>query len=444
MNIGIDVRPSLVRPTGVGSYVLALAQRLPASAPDHHFYYFSASLRDRYPIRTWPSNVTLVDRHLPVRALNFAWNRLGWPSLDMLARASLDLVHSPHPLLVPARKAKHIVTLHDLFFLKHPEMTEAEIRRDYAPLVAKHVRRADGVICVSEHTASEARLLLDVPPAKIAVIPNGVDPVYRAPIAPEAVDAVLARRRLPRGAILYVGSEERRKNLINLAMAYMGLARRRRKPTPPLVLIGPGSWWAQGGTDVGPAKAHASARAHRARLVVGAGRHRRRPADPCRGLSRDERDPRAHGRVGPARPALARGGVRPARRRRDGGGPSRRLLARLRARGGGRRGGHARESSRHEVDRRRHRARAGRRGARGRTSPERARAEPQVRLGHHRGPDARVLSACPWILAPPPTLARESIPRSLRRGLNDQHRDRCAGAAGSTHRRRTLPAQSRA
>ena len=252
MNIGIDVRPSLVRPTGVGSYVLALAQRLPASAPDHHFYYFSASLRDRYPIRTWPSNVTLVDRHLPVRALNFAWNRLGWPSLDMLARAHFDLVHSPHPLLVPARKAKHIVTIHDLFFLKHPEMTEDEIRRDYAPLVPKHVRRADGVICVSEHTASEARLLLDVPPAKIAVIPNGVDPVYRAPIAPEAVDAVLARRRLPRGAILYVGSEERRKNLINLAMAYMGLARRRRKPTPPLVLIGPGSWWAQGGTDVGP------------------------------------------------------------------------------------------------------------------------------------------------------------------------------------------------
>jgi len=252
MNIGIDIRPSLVRPTGVGSYVLALAQRLPASAPDHHFYYFSASLRDRYPIRAWPANVTLVDRHLPVRALNFAWNRLGWPPLDLLAHAHFDLVHSPHPLLVPARKAKHIVTIHDLFFLKHPEMTEDEIRRDYAPLVPKHVRRADGVICVSEHTASEARLLLDVPPAKIAVIPNGVDPVYRAPIAPEAVDAVLARRRLPRGAILYVGSEEKRKNLVNLAMAYMGLARRRRKPTPPLVLIGPGSWWAQGGTDVGP------------------------------------------------------------------------------------------------------------------------------------------------------------------------------------------------
>ena len=83
---------------------------------------------------------------------------------------------------MPGKRAKQVVTLHDLFFLKHPDMTEAEIRRDYVPLVREHVRRADGVICVSEYTASEARLLLDVPPQKIAVIPNGVDPIYRVPL----------------------------------------------------------------------------------------------------------------------------------------------------------------------------------------------------------------------------------------------------------------------
>jgi alpha-1,3-rhamnosyl/mannosyltransferase len=144
-----------------------------------------------------------------------------------------------------------VVTIHDLFFLKHPELTEAEIRRDYVPLVRRHVARADGVICVSEYTASEARRLLDVPPAKIAVIPNGVDPAYRTEASPADVEAVLSRRRLPRGGLLYVGSEEKRKNLVRLSMAYMGLARRRSK-LPPLVLVGPGSWWAQAGTDIGP------------------------------------------------------------------------------------------------------------------------------------------------------------------------------------------------
>jgi len=84
--------------------------------------------------------------------------------------------------------------------LKQPDMTEAEIRRDYVPLVREHVRRAHGVICVSEYTASEARLLLDVQPERIAVIPNGVDPAYRVPPPPEAIEAVLLRRRIPRGA----------------------------------------------------------------------------------------------------------------------------------------------------------------------------------------------------------------------------------------------------
>jgi alpha-1,3-rhamnosyl/mannosyltransferase len=194
---------------------------------------------------------------VPVRALNLAWNRLQWPALDRLVRAPLDLVHSPHPLIVPGAKARTVVTLHDLFFLKHPEMTEAEVRRDYAPLVRDHVRKADGVICVSEHTASEARLLLDVSPDKIAVIPNGVEPAYRRAVTPEEAEAVLARRRLPRGAILYIGTDEKRKNLVNLAMAYLGLARRRRT-VPPLLLVGPGSHWAQGGPDMGGAQIRAT------------------------------------------------------------------------------------------------------------------------------------------------------------------------------------------
>ena len=49
MHFGLDLRPSLVRPTGVGIYALALAHRLPRLAPQHRFTFFSSSLRDRYP-----------------------------------------------------------------------------------------------------------------------------------------------------------------------------------------------------------------------------------------------------------------------------------------------------------------------------------------------------------------------------------------------------------
>ncbi len=250
MEFGLDVRPSLSRPTGVGTYVLGLAERLPGLAPDDHFTYFSASFKERYPARNWPPNVRLVDRRIPVRALRAAWNRYGWPPIDRLVDRTLDLVHSPTPLLVPARRGRRIVTIHDLFFFKHPELVEGETRRDFVTLVRDHVKRADGVICVSEYTACEARRLLDVPDEKIAVTPHGVDPIFREVPSEEQVDAALRRLRLPRGGILYVGSAEKRKNLLTLVMAYLALGRRRR--LPPLVLAGPGSDWSRGGSQVGP------------------------------------------------------------------------------------------------------------------------------------------------------------------------------------------------
>src|SRR5688572_29672749 len=187
MNIGLDLRPSLARPTGVGSYVLALARRLPALAPEDRFFLFSASLRHRYPEREWPANAKLVDRRLPVRLLNYAWHRAQWPPLDRLVGAPLDLTHSPHPLLLPATTAKRTVTRHDLSSRKHTDRAAAEIGSDNATAGREPVRKADGVICVSEHAVSEAQSLLDVPRSKIAVIPYGIDPANQTRMAAEEV-----------------------------------------------------------------------------------------------------------------------------------------------------------------------------------------------------------------------------------------------------------------
>ena len=251
MDFGLDVRPSLSRPTGVGTYVLGLAEALPLLAPDDRFHYFSASVKERYPARAWPPNVRLVDRRLPVRGLNRAWNRLGWPSLDRLVGTALDLVHSPTPLLIPSRRGKRVVTVHDLFFLKHPDMVEGEVRRDYVALVRDHVRRADGVLCVSEYTASEVRRLLEVPEEKIAVTPHGVDPFYR-----DGADRRAGGRGASTPAAARAGhsstSGAGRSGRTSSPWSWPTSPSPAAAAVPPLVLAGPGSDWAQGGSRVGP------------------------------------------------------------------------------------------------------------------------------------------------------------------------------------------------
>ena len=238
MRVALDVRPALSRPTGVGVYIGALAGLLPRLDPQSRFTLFSSSLRERWTHPLAGPNVDLVDRRVPVQILNLAWNRLSWPPLEMLCGREFDIAHSPHALLTPTRRARQIISIHDLFFFKHPEMTGGEIRRDYADLVGNHARRAAGIICPSEHTARDVERLLNVPRERIAVTPYGVDEAFRREPSEGQVSGVLERLNIPRGAILYVGSDEKRKNLDGLIAAYQALAA-KLPDIAPLVLVGP-------------------------------------------------------------------------------------------------------------------------------------------------------------------------------------------------------------
>src|SRR4051794_25519420 len=134
---------------------------------------FSSSSKDRLTDSADLRGVHRVDRRIPVRLLNLAWHRLGWPPAERLAGDGFDVVHSLHPLLMPSRRAAQVVTIHDLNFLLHPERTRAEIRRDYPALARAHASRADRVIVVSHFTASEVERLLKIAPDRISVCSPG-------------------------------------------------------------------------------------------------------------------------------------------------------------------------------------------------------------------------------------------------------------------------------
>ena len=166
-----------------------------------------------------------MDRRIPVRLLNFAWHRLGWPPVEALAPGSFDIAHSPHPLLIPTRRAAQVVTIHDLNFLLHPERTRAEIRRDYPALARAHAHQPDRVIVVSRFTAGEVRRLLDLPEDRISVCSPG-GPAWTP------------RQVRPRdGYVLFFGTLEPRKNVGMLLDAYEELAG-RRQDLPELILAG--------------------------------------------------------------------------------------------------------------------------------------------------------------------------------------------------------------
>ena len=235
LRILLDYRPALRERTGVGEYAHEIAAALARHLhPPDTLTLFSSSWKDRLAAGRVPG-ASVVDVRVPVMLLNAAWHRLGWPPAELFAGA-IDIAHSLHPLLMPARRAKQVVTVHDLDFLDHPERTRGEIRRDYATLAPAHARRADLVVTISAFTAGEVERRLGVAREKIVVCTPGAPPW--APRAAQPAD----------GPILFLGTLEPRKNVGALLRAYARLLTTPRNG-PETTRKVPELWLAGGTTD---------------------------------------------------------------------------------------------------------------------------------------------------------------------------------------------------
>jgi len=138
-----------------------------------------------------------------------AADALWYPRLR--APAGADVLHCP-TFRGPFRsRAPLVVTVHDLAVLRHPEWFNAWTRRYSTLAVPRVVRAARRLIAVSEFTKRELVDLLQIPPDRIRVVPNGIEDVF-VPEGPKAEgDYVLA-----------VGTLEPRKNLERIARAVEG------------------------------------------------------------------------------------------------------------------------------------------------------------------------------------------------------------------------------
>jgi len=226
VRILVDYRPALRQRSGAGVFIHGLVHAY-ARGPgrDDEVVLFSSSLRDQIDPDDEPG-FEIANRRVPVRVLNRLWHRLEWPPVERLIGGSFDVVHSPHPLMLPTRSAARVITIHDLDFLDHPERTEAEIRRDYPALVREHALAADHIVVSSAFTAGEVHLRLDVPRHLITVCRPGAPPWPPRTAAPDG------------GPILFIGTLEPRKNVSGLLDAYELLLASSPRPVPELLLAG--------------------------------------------------------------------------------------------------------------------------------------------------------------------------------------------------------------
>lgn len=155
-----------------------------------------------------------------------------------LSYSHIDVLHSPAfvgPVFSPCPQ---VITVHDLSFIRFPQFFKKTNRLYLSLLTGFSCRRAAAVIAVSKFTASEIASLLRVPRDKIHTVYHGVDRKFH-PLPDNEIDQFKRKMGLPEQFILFLGTLEPRKNLVQLVRAYAKLKNRNIH----LVIAGAQGWY---------------------------------------------------------------------------------------------------------------------------------------------------------------------------------------------------------
>jgi len=115
---------------------------------------------------------------LPVKLLNKLWLTFKSPDLSRFYK-DIDIFHSPHFSLPIMSKAKKILTVNDITYLKHPEFfaESGKTLNDYGykKLLSVNIQRADQIIAISNYTKADLIDYYGIPEEKIKVVYIGCD-----------------------------------------------------------------------------------------------------------------------------------------------------------------------------------------------------------------------------------------------------------------------------
>ena len=251
MRIGLDYTAAVQQSAGIGRYCRELVGALAALDCENEYVLLvagrpgaTALQRARERFSAHP-NFVLRPVPLSERWLNRLWHRLRLPLYVEAFTGPLDLFHSTDFTLPPVRRARTLLQVHDLSFLRTPQYAEPSLQRYLRQVVPRSVRRADLVLADSQHTKSDIVALLGIPPERVMVVLAGVESRFQRVTDEDRLQQVRQRHGLNQPFILGLGTLEPRKNFAGLISAY-GILRARQGIPHELVIGGRQGWLYQG------------------------------------------------------------------------------------------------------------------------------------------------------------------------------------------------------
>ena len=220
MRIGFDAKRAFTNQSGLGNYSRTLISQLCMLFPENDYFLFTSeknSIAGNFP----PINTNVINPDKFIHKQFPSIWRSGYLG-KFIANQHIQVFHglsNELPLDIKKNKAMSVVTIHDLIFLRYPKLYKRMDRVIYQSKFYRSCKLADAVVAISEQTKADLIQYFDLNPEKIHVIYQSCNPNYYNKVDETIKTIIRNKYSLPRNYMLYVGTIEERKNLLQLIKA---------------------------------------------------------------------------------------------------------------------------------------------------------------------------------------------------------------------------------
>jgi len=231
MRIGFDAKRIFFNHSGLGNYGRNILSALFEHSPTDEYFLFSPKTSTKLFPKEWTNMVFPQGIYT---LFPFLWrnNRIGHDA----KKYNLDIYHglsNELPRDILSSKAKSVVTVHDVIFMRYPQWYKWHDRMIYRQKTEFACQTANAVIATSHQTKQDLIHFLHLPEEKIHVIYQPCNAAFSVKPTQEQQKEIAKKYNLPNQFVLMVGNIEPRKNILKVIQAIHNHA-----IDTPLVIVG--------------------------------------------------------------------------------------------------------------------------------------------------------------------------------------------------------------
>ena len=240
MQIAYDAKRLFNNFTGLGNYSRTLIDMLTARFPDNTYLLYTPKISDANVVKPYRHKEHCSTRMPEGLVRGSLWR--GYGLAKELKKDQADLYHGlSHelPMGLGAARIPAVVTMHDVAWRTFPAMYHRWDRAIYDFKARYACREAQRIVAISEATKRDVCKFYNVKEEKVEVIYQPAQQLFYAELNKELAHRKLKQYlpQLPTDYLLYVGSVNRRKNLMGIVRALEAIPAGEQLP---LVVVGNG------------------------------------------------------------------------------------------------------------------------------------------------------------------------------------------------------------